>query len=109
VILDKEGGVETARAIVDYKTSTSADADHALQIQVHTDAGRRRYLRRCDPDSRGDDQGRRRPDTRTRGIQLRFSRLGCDRADLGVLLESRLESSSFCGPRAFDVTASSYA
>lgn len=44
MILDKEGGVETARAIVDYKTSTSADADHALQIQVHTDAGRREGL-----------------------------------------------------------------
>ena len=44
MILDKEGGVETALAIVDYKTSTSADADHALQIQVYTDAGRREGL-----------------------------------------------------------------
>ena len=44
VILDKEGGVPTALAIVDYKTSTSADADHSLQIQVYTDAGRREGL-----------------------------------------------------------------
>ncbi len=44
VILDKEGGVPTALAIVDYKTSTSADADHALQIQVYTDAGLREGL-----------------------------------------------------------------
>jgi DNA helicase-2/ATP-dependent DNA helicase PcrA len=44
VILDKEGGVETALAIVDYKTSVSQDADHALQIQVYADAGRREGL-----------------------------------------------------------------
>jgi DNA helicase-2/ATP-dependent DNA helicase PcrA len=44
VILDKEGGVETALAIVDYKTSTSLDQDHALQIQVYADAGRREGL-----------------------------------------------------------------
>jgi DNA helicase-2/ATP-dependent DNA helicase PcrA len=44
VILDKEGGVPTALAIVDYKTSTSVDADHALQIQVYTDAGLREGL-----------------------------------------------------------------
>lgn len=44
VILDKEDGVPTALAIVDYKTSTSADADHSLQIQVYTDAGRREGL-----------------------------------------------------------------
>jgi len=44
VILDEEDGVPTALAIVDYKTSTSIDADHALQIQVYTDAGRREGL-----------------------------------------------------------------
>lgn len=44
VILDKEGGVPTALAIVDYKTSTSVDADHALQIQVYADAGLREGL-----------------------------------------------------------------
>ena len=45
VILDKEGGVPTALAIVDYKTSTSGDAlDHALQLQVYADAGRREGL-----------------------------------------------------------------
>jgi DNA helicase-2/ATP-dependent DNA helicase PcrA len=45
VILDKEGGVETALAIVDYKTSTSGEpADHALQLQVYADAGRREGL-----------------------------------------------------------------
>jgi DNA helicase-2/ATP-dependent DNA helicase PcrA len=44
VILDREGGVETALAIVDYKTSVSKDADHALQIQVYADAGRREGL-----------------------------------------------------------------
>ena len=45
VILDEEGGVPTALAIVDYKTSTHGDvADHALQLQVYTDAGRREGL-----------------------------------------------------------------
>ncbi|MGH9068646.1 MAG: PD-(D/E)XK nuclease family protein [Acidimicrobiales bacterium] len=45
VILDKEGGVPTALAIVDYKTSTTGEvADHALQLQVYTDAGRREGL-----------------------------------------------------------------
>lgn len=45
VILDKEGGVPTALAIVDYKTSTSGSAlDHALQLQVYADAGRREGL-----------------------------------------------------------------
>ncbi|MDA8355046.1 MAG: ATP-dependent DNA helicase [Actinomycetota bacterium] len=44
VILDHEGGVPTALAIVDYKTSTAAAADHTLQLQVYTDAGRREGL-----------------------------------------------------------------
>ena len=44
VILDHEGGVPTALAIVDYKTSTTAAADHALQLQVYADAGRREGL-----------------------------------------------------------------
>ena len=45
VILDEEGGVPTALAVVDYKTSTAGDvADHALQLQVYTDAGRREGL-----------------------------------------------------------------
>jgi DNA helicase-2/ATP-dependent DNA helicase PcrA len=45
VILDREGGVTEALAIVDYKTSTSGDhAQHALQLQVYADAGRREGL-----------------------------------------------------------------
>jgi DNA helicase II / ATP-dependent DNA helicase PcrA len=45
VILDEEGGVPTALAIVDYKTSTVGDVhDHALQLQVYSDAGRREGL-----------------------------------------------------------------
>lgn len=45
VILDMEGGVPTALAIVDYKTSTSGEvAGHALQLQVYADAGRREGL-----------------------------------------------------------------
>ena len=45
VILDKEDGVPTALAIVDYKTSTTGETlDHALQLQVYTDAGRREGL-----------------------------------------------------------------
>ena len=45
VILDHEGGVPTALAIVDYKTATSGDGtDHGLQLQVYTDAGRREGL-----------------------------------------------------------------
>ncbi|MFG2049624.1 ATP-dependent helicase [Micromonospora sp. NPDC048935] len=45
VILDKEGGITNALAIVDYKTSTSAgEADHALQLQVYADAARREGL-----------------------------------------------------------------
>ena len=45
VILDREGGVDEALAIVDYKTSVQGGpADHALQLQVYTDAGRREGL-----------------------------------------------------------------
>jgi DNA helicase-2/ATP-dependent DNA helicase PcrA len=46
VILDQEGGVPTALAILDYKTSTEPDAGevHALQLQVYADAGRREGL-----------------------------------------------------------------
>jgi len=46
VILDHEGGVPTALAILDYKTSTRADSEatHALQLQVYADAGRREGL-----------------------------------------------------------------
>lgn len=45
VILDHEGGVPTALAIVDYKTSTSGElAQHDLQLQVYADAGRREGL-----------------------------------------------------------------
>lgn len=44
VILDMEGGVPTGLAIVDYKTSVAEDADHSLQIQVYTEAGRREGL-----------------------------------------------------------------
>src|SRR5690606_35201626 len=44
VILDQEDGVPTAFAIIDYKTSTDADADHSLQLQIYTEAGRREGL-----------------------------------------------------------------
>jgi DNA helicase-2/ATP-dependent DNA helicase PcrA len=45
VILDLEGGIPTALAIVDYKTATHSElGDHALQLQVYTDAGRREGL-----------------------------------------------------------------
>lgn len=44
VILDKEGGVNTALAILDYKTSTTDVAEHELQLQVYADAGRREGL-----------------------------------------------------------------
>jgi DNA helicase-2/ATP-dependent DNA helicase PcrA len=44
VILDQEGGRTTSLAIVDYKTSTSPGEDHALQLQVYADAGRREGL-----------------------------------------------------------------
>ena len=45
VILDQERGVPTSLAIVDYKTATHGEiSDHALQLQVYTDAGRREGL-----------------------------------------------------------------
>jgi len=45
VILDTEGGVPMALAIVDYKTATHDEVtDHALQLQVYADAGRREGL-----------------------------------------------------------------
>jgi len=44
VILDREGGVPTALAILDYKTSTTVGAEHGLQLQVYADAGRREGL-----------------------------------------------------------------
>ncbi|MDQ6783889.1 MAG: PD-(D/E)XK nuclease family protein [Actinomycetota bacterium] len=42
--LDHEGGEPTGLAILDYKTSTRADTDHGLQLQVYADAGRREGL-----------------------------------------------------------------
>jgi len=45
VILDQEAGVPTALAIVDYKASTTGDPlEHALQLSVYADAGRREGL-----------------------------------------------------------------
>lgn len=45
VILDEEGGIPTALALLDYKTSTNADrGDHSLQLQIYADAGRREGL-----------------------------------------------------------------
>ncbi len=45
VILDHEGGVPTALALVDYKTSVRGSAlDHALQLQVYANAGLREGL-----------------------------------------------------------------
>jgi DNA helicase-2/ATP-dependent DNA helicase PcrA len=45
VILDHEGGVPTGLAILDYKTSTRGNIEeHALQLQVYADAGRREGL-----------------------------------------------------------------
>ena len=44
VILDHEGGRPTSLAILDYKTSTSVERDHGLQLQVYADAGRREGL-----------------------------------------------------------------
>lgn len=45
VILDREGGVPSALALVDYKTSVRGTAlDHALQLQVYANAGLREGL-----------------------------------------------------------------
>ncbi len=45
VILDTEGGVPTALAILDYKTSTKGTGpEHDLQLQVYADAGYREGL-----------------------------------------------------------------
>jgi DNA helicase-2/ATP-dependent DNA helicase PcrA len=44
VILDMEGGVPNALAVLDYKTSTRPGGDHDLQLQVYADAGRREGL-----------------------------------------------------------------
>jgi len=44
VVLDHEGGVPTALAILDYKTSTRAASAHDLQLQVYANAGRREGL-----------------------------------------------------------------
>ena len=45
VILDKEGGVPTGLAIVDYKTSTDGDiTPYELQLQVYANAGQREGL-----------------------------------------------------------------
>jgi len=45
VILDHEGGIPTALAIVDYKVATDRGMQHYdLQLQVYTDAGRREGL-----------------------------------------------------------------
>jgi len=45
VILDQEGGVPTALAIVDYKVATERGThDYDLQLRVYSDAGRREGL-----------------------------------------------------------------
>ena len=44
VILDKEGGIPSALALLDYKTSTQVKADADLQLQVYSDAGRKEGL-----------------------------------------------------------------
>jgi DNA helicase-2/ATP-dependent DNA helicase PcrA len=44
VILDREDGVVSRLAILDYKTSSSPDAQHDLQLQVYAEAGRREDL-----------------------------------------------------------------
>ena len=45
VILDRENGVPSALAIVDYKTSTDGSTDpYKLQLQVYADAGRKEGL-----------------------------------------------------------------
>lgn len=44
VILDPEDGVIIGLVIVDYKTSTSGDGSHDLQLQVYANAGRRENL-----------------------------------------------------------------
>lgn len=45
VILDQEDGIPTGLAILDYKTAVAGNAqDHALQLQVYADAGRRENL-----------------------------------------------------------------
>jgi DNA helicase-2/ATP-dependent DNA helicase PcrA len=45
VILDREDGVPTGLAILDYKTSVRAEKDdYTLQLQVYADAGRREGL-----------------------------------------------------------------
>ncbi len=45
VILDRENGVPSALAIVDYKTSTDGSTDpYELQLQVYADAGRKEGL-----------------------------------------------------------------
>jgi DNA helicase-2/ATP-dependent DNA helicase PcrA len=44
VILDHEGGKAEALAILDYKTSTSDEAEHFLQLQIYAAAGDREGL-----------------------------------------------------------------
>lgn len=44
VILDYEGGVPKALALVDYKSATDGRGSFDLQLQVYTDAGRREGL-----------------------------------------------------------------
>ncbi len=44
VILDREDGIESALAIIDYKTATSDSSKHALQLRVYAEAGRREGL-----------------------------------------------------------------
>jgi DNA helicase-2/ATP-dependent DNA helicase PcrA len=44
VILDYEDGAASALAIVDYKSATTGDNSHDLQLQIYTDAGRREGL-----------------------------------------------------------------
>ena len=70
-ILDDEDGVPTALAILDYKTSTKAGNDHALQLQVYANAGPRRSRRArglCPRPEGGHAHRCRRDRRRRRGI-----------------------------------------
>ena len=88
VILDQEGGVPTALAIVDYKTSTVGDAlEHALQLQVYADAGRREgldvraaYVHDLKATTRDAVAGRPARDRQRRGDRRRGGRSGSARA-----------------------------
>jgi len=91
VILDREGGKDTALAILDYKTSTATDDQHDLQLQIYASAGLKEGL-----DIRGAyvHDLKAAPDVSRKGVQVDSTALAAAEAT-AVAVGARIRSREF--------------